>query len=316
MDKFGVMKACAMRTLLAFLMSVMFWQAFASGGMAQDRVTLGWSRFLNNDAIGEARDRWQTGSFAVSRIRGVEWSGDLPARFGEILEFRVEGRVIAPEDMVFPAPWDRRLAGVLSFGLHSHFAVQGWDATAGVDLVMVGPQTGMSRIQGAIHDIVGLPKPRVFGAQLGNAVYPTAVLELGREVDLAGSVHLRPFVEVQAGAETFVRAGADVVIGRFGAGSLMLRDRTTGQRYIGVKGEAAQGFSVVLGGDVARMFDSHFLPSSGVAQLADTRSRLRAGVNWQGKRASVFYGLTYLGKEFTAQPEGQLVGSLNLRLRY
>lgn len=50
--------------------------------------------------------------------------------------------------------------------------------------------------------------------------------------------------------------------------------------------------------------------------LETTRIRTRAGVHWQGKSHSVFYGLTYLGKEFDEQDEGQIVGSVALRRRF
>jgi hypothetical protein len=39
-------------------------------------------------------------------------------------------------------------------------------------------------------------------------------------------------------------------------------------------------------------------------------------VHWQGKKASAFYGLSYLGREFEEQPQGQVVGALNLNLKF
>ncbi len=97
----------------------------------------------------------------------------------------------------------------------------------------------------------------------------------------------------------------------------MLRDGTTGQRYRGVRGDVVPGFSLSLGGDIARVFDSALLPEGGAAVLEPTRSRLRAGVSWQGAGgASVFYGLTWLSKEFSTQPEAQVLGSLSLNLRF
>ena len=58
--------------------------------------------------------------------------------------------------------------------------------------------------------------------------------------------------------------------------------------------------------------ESVFLPDGGAAVLTPTRDRLRAGYLWQGEKAFVFSGLTYLSPEFDSQPEGQLVGSLTL----
>ena len=284
--------------------------------LAQDRVTLGWGRIFSNDALGDGHDRWRTGSYSVSRIRGIGWSGDLPQGFGEILEFRARAETLAPGSLVNPDVGDRRYAGVLAFGLHTHFNRRGFDVALGADLAFVGPQTGLSRFQGGVHDLLGLPGATVYDDQLGNAVYPTLVAELGRSVDIAGTAHLRPFVEAQAGIETFLRVGGDLVIGQFGQGDLMLRDGATGQRFRAIDGSPGQGVSFVLGGDLTRVFASKLLPIGDDATQSDTRTRLRAGVHWQGEKASVFYGLSYLGREFEQQPEGQVLGSLSLNMKF
>jgi hypothetical protein len=46
------------------------------------------------------------------------------------------------------------------------------------------------------------------------------------------------------------------------------------------------------------------------------RTRLRAGVHWQGRQMAAFYGVTWLGKEFRGQDEGQFVGSIRLDLNF
>ena len=308
------------KMIKAALVIVMAIAALSSPVAAQDRVTLGWGRMFTNDALGDARDRWRTGSYSVSRIRGINWSGELPSTFGEILEFRARAETLAPGSLVAPGLGDRRYAGVLAFGLHTHFDWRGNDVALGADLAFVGPQTGISNFQGLVHDLLGLPKSTVYDDQLGNAVYPTLVAELGRNVDIAGTARLRPFVEAQAGLETFLRVGGDLVIGQFGRGDLMLRDTATGQRFRAIDGSPGQGVSFVLGGDVTHVFDSKLLPigdGAGLgARLADTRARVRAGVHWQGKKSSIFYGLSYLGREFEQQPEGQVLGSLSLNMKF
>lgn len=290
--------------------------AFAAPVMAQDRVTLGWGRIFSNDALGDGRDRWRTGSYSVSRIRGINWSGNLPQSFGEILELRARAETIAPGSLTAPAPGDRRYAGVLAFGLHTHFDWRGYDVALGGDLVVVGPQTGISGFQGVVHDALGLPTATVYDDQLGDAIYPTLVAELGRSVDLGATTRLRPFVEAQAGLETFLRLGGDLVIGQLGRDDLMLRDAATGQRFRAIDGSPGQGVSVVLGGDITQVFDSQLLPIGDDSTLKDTRTRLRAGVHWQGEKSSIFYGLSYLGQEFEQQPEGQVSGSLSLNMKF
>ena len=71
----------------------------------------------------------------------------------------------------------------------------------------------------------------------------------------------------------------------------------------------------VLGADLAHVFESGYLPAGGVA-LEPQRQRLRAGLHWQGEAAAIFYGLTYISPEFAGQPEGQLLGSLNVSLKF
>ncbi len=283
--------------------------------MAEQRQTLGWGRLFDNDALGDLHDRWHSGAYTVSLLRGPEWTGQLPTGFGDILEYRFSGSTVTPANLGNPAADDRRYAAPLSFGIHTHLYWRGVEASLGADLVAVGPQTGVGNFQSWLHGALDLPKPDLSN-QLGNAFYPTVQGELGRGFALSDQVTLRPFIAAQAGVETMIRAGGDLVIGSFGQGALMLRDDTTGQRYRGVKGDQTPGLSFTLGGDVAHVFDSALLPDGGAAVVSETRGRLRVGVAWQGQKSAVFYGITYLSPEFDSQPEGQLVGSVNLNLRF
>jgi Uncharacterized protein conserved in bacteria (DUF2219) len=287
----------------------------ASDAVAEARHTLGWGRLFDNDALGDLHDRWHTGAYTISVLRGTNWTGALPTGLGDILEYRLSGSIVAPSDLGNPAADDRRYAAPLSFGLHTHVNWRGLDASLGADLVAIGPQTGIGNFQSWVHGVLGAPKPDL-SSELGNAFYPTLQAELGRDIGLTEQVSLRPFVSAQAGVETMVRAGGDLVIGSFGDGALMLRDDTTGQRYRGVQGDAVPGVSFTLGGDVAHVFDSALLPSGGAAVASETRGRMRAGLAWQGEKSSAFYGITYMTPEFNSQPEGQFVGSVNLNLRF
>jgi hypothetical protein len=283
--------------------------------MAQDRQTLGWGRLFDNDALGDLHDRWQSGGYTVSLLRGPAWQGQLPTGFGDILEFRFSGSAVTPGNLTSPVADDRRYVAPLSVGVNTHLYWRGFDASLGADLVAIGPQTGVGRFQTWLHDILNVGKPDLTN-QLGNAFYPTVRAELARGFEMSDELTIRPFVSAQAGAETIVRAGGDIVIGTFGKGGLLLRDDTTGQRYKGVQGDTTPGPSFTLGGDVAHVLSSALLPEGGAVQAGDTRSRLRAGLAWQGEQSSAFYGITYLSPEFDSQPEGQFVGSVNLNLRF
>ena len=281
----------------------------AQGG----RVTLGWGRMFDNDALGDGHDRWHTGAYTVSVIRGAEFSGQLPDRIGALLEWRLHSEIVAPANLANPAPGDRRYAGVLSFGLHSQSQWQGMELELGADMVAIGPMTGVSGVQKWVHHALGIAEPNTSG-QITDRVVPTISGELGRSFDL-GSMRLRPYVAAQAGVETLARAGFDLTFGAFGSDAVMVRDGVTGQRYRAAPSTLSPGFSFTAGGDVTRVFASVLLPANGPA-AEDMRTRLRAGVHWQGQRASAFYGLTWLSPEFVGQGSGQTVGSLSFNLQF
>ncbi|MGL5009693.1 MAG: lipid A-modifier LpxR family protein [Paracoccaceae bacterium] len=284
---------------------------------AEERTMLGWGRLFTNDQLGDGDDRWRTGSYGISVVQGTGWEGSLPGRAGEILEFRAFGQIMAPDNMTTPTAADRRYAGALSFGVHTHFAVGAAEASVGGDLVVIGPQTQLGRFQTEVHDLFNLlpPNAAVLDRQIDNKIAPTVSGELARSFRLGENVMVRPFIEARAGDETLIRAGGDVVIGGAWDNALMLRDSVTGQRYSGIDGRAL-GLSLTVGADVAHLFSSAYLPSGGTSVLSDSRTRVRAGLEWQGARSSIFYGMTYLGPEFEGQDEGQITGSLNVNFGF
>lgn len=280
------------------------------------RYTLGHARLFSNDEIGDHGDRWRSGSYMVSLLRGYGWTGTRPDRPGDLLELRFRTEIVAPATLQRPTATDRRYAGIVGLGLHSHFDWHGIDSRIGAELVFTGPQTGVGAFQRELHEALDYPTPRVLGGQIGNAVHPTVSAEFARSQPLGAHVTLHPFVEAQAGIEDLARIGADLVVGHGFDGALMVRDTVTGHRVQGIAGANGEGFTFVLGGDVARVLDSALLPDGGAAPLKTERARLRAGLHWRGEKSEVFYGLTWLGREFTTQPEEQVTGSLRLRLRF
>ncbi|MFN3207778.1 MAG: lipid A-modifier LpxR family protein [Roseovarius sp.] len=306
------------RLLAAFFTAfAMLVTAQAAHAVERERIGYGW--LATNDIFGDLHDRWQTGSVSTSRIWGPGWAGRLPQGFGEVLELRFNGRIVSPQHLSRPAPGDRPFGGALSLGLHTHFARAGVDYAVGVDVVVTGPQTGMDDFQRALHDLLGGRdiSGRVRRNQVSNDVNPELVLEAGRDFALGGTARIRPFIEGRWGFETLARAGFDLTIGPRGRGGLLVRDPVTGQRYVAVRGDEAPGTSFVFGADMAYVDSSELLNRERGIQLTDARARVRTGVNWQGRNGgTVFYGLTWLGEEFEAQKEGQLVGSVRLRLDF
>ena len=308
-----------LRILKLFLRSVSVVCAvlLPSMSVAQDVVQLGYGRLVTNDFIGDLKDRGQTGSYVSSRIFGRSWNGELPARAGEILEFRAQADIKAPDDLVTPFAGDRPFAGSVSLGLHTHYQQSGFDISYGGELIFVGPQTRLDQFQTALHDGLGVaPLSATTRAnQIANKTYPGAVVEFGRALEISARSQFRPFLEGRVGVENLLRAGVDFEFGTLTRGDLMIRDGITGQRYRTLPSEGT-GLSFVVGVDTAYVSESAYLPSSLGLTLTDRRDRARAGVHWQRKNSHGFFGVTYLGREFRTQADEQVVGSIRLGLKF
>lgn len=300
-----------------FMIALGLCAGLASMVQAEGRYRVGYGVLFTNDVAGDTEDRWRSGSVASSRVWADGWTGQAPDRFGDLIEFRFNGEIITPENLARGAPNDRPFAGALGFGLHTHFEQATVEVAAGADLVFTGPQTGLDDFQEFIHDIFGGNGigPAMRRNQIDNSIYPSAVLEAGRSFDL-GPAQIRPFAEARLGLEDLVRAGVDVSIGDLTRGELLVRDPVTGQRYRVVRKDEP-GTAFILGGDIAYVDSSEFLPASSGVTLSEDRARLRGGFHWEGTGGgSLFYGVTWLSEEFEEQREGQVVGSVQFRLRF
>lgn len=275
---------------------------------------LGYGRLVTNDLIGDGRDRWQSGSYAASHVYGrAPWTGAMPRRLGAVLEFRIDAAVSAPDDLRAPRAGDRPLAGLLRFGVATQAARGNWEMDLGAHVTLVGPETGLVDLQTGLHDLLpgaAAPSKAVRDAQLDLDPTFGASAEVARPVGVGGTT-LRPFLAVEAGVETFARAGLDLSIGSFGSGGLLSRDRVTGHRFRIVDG-AGEGASFVLGGDVTFVEDTALLRERDGVVPETRRDRLRAGMHWQSGGRHLFYGATWLSPETESQDSGQTVGSVRI----
>lgn len=281
---------------------------------AQQRETIGNGRLFTNDYFGDQRDRWRTGSYVFSHLRGTQPYDGTARPFGDIIEYRFRGEIIAPQSGA-NNDGARPYVGALSLGAHTHFGLSGADVSLGADITAIGPQTGLDDFQESFHDSFSLPMPSL-EEQLGDDVFISGTAALSHTFTLRDDVTLRPFAEAQVGVEDIVRVGGDLMIGSVGQNDLMLRDVVTGQLYRGTT-SAGIGPSFLLGGDIAAVSGSVFLPEDSGYIASDTRTRARAGVHYQfSEDVSFFYGMTYLSEEFEGQPEGQVLGSLKLNFNF
>lgn len=276
----------------------------ASPLSAQEVETLGVGRLFTNDYLGDRSDRWRTGSYVISVLRGAP--DDQSFR-----ELRLQSQIISPDGRAD----DRPYAGVVSTGVARHMMEGPVHYVLGVDLVTVGPQTGLAEFQEAFHDRFGMPDPFTQNP-LPNATHLRFRASATVTNQISETVSVRPFVAGQAGVEDVFRVGADFVFGPVGQSDIWLRDDVTGQPYRGT--DAGQtGVSYTLGADFSRVGNSQFLPDQNGPNPLPERRRARAGVHWQPTAdTSFFYGVTYLSEEFAGQSEGQIVGSLTLNFNF
>ena len=284
---------------------------------AQDRHTLGFARLFTNDYFADRHDRWRSGGYSFSVLRGYGWQERRPEEIGSLLEYRLRSEVITPERGLGGAD-DRPYVGAVSFGLHTHFSRGQVEVSLGADVVAIGPQTGVSDFQEYYHDVFSMPTPPGVSRQLEDAVHLGGTAELVWPMRVSEQVSVRPFVEAQAGVENMVRVGADVIFGGVGHTDLLVRDGVSGQLMRGIESETAGGqFSFVAGADMAQVFSSIYLPEDLGFAAEETRWRARAGIHWQiTNDMSFFYGATYLSEEAVDQTEGQVVGGVKLNFNF
>lgn len=300
-----------MRPVVTLLLLV---STLATPAFSEGREVIGKGRLFTNDFFGDGHDRWRTGSYVLSVVTGRDdYTG--AEGLGDIIEFRLGGQIISAS-RPSAAPGDRPYVGAIAIGAHTHFNYAGANLSLGGDVMAIGPQTGLSDFQKKFHDGFNIPLPPHVDQQLDDVFFLNSTFEASRSYNLSDRVTLRPFVEGLAGVETLVRIGGDVIIGSVAHDDMMLRDVVTGQLYRGTQG-ADSGLSYMVGGDVASVFDSAFLPEDQGYTVSEMRARARAGVLLQfSQDSTLFYGATYLSEEFEGQREGQVVGSLKLNFNF
>lgn len=274
---------------------------------------LGRAHLFTNDYLGDGHDRWRSGSYQLSLLRGQAWHGQATGNPLELLEYRWRSAIISA-GRVRRDSVDRPHVGELSFGLHGHGRIGAVEIALGADLVALGPQTGLARMQRAFHDRFGFDGPHGTDIAIADDLRLQGQVSLSRLMPVSHQVALRPFATTALGIEDRVTLGGDLFLGPLWQGALLLRDETTGHPMLAISGPQT-GFTLTAGADWTVVGQSLYLPEGYEAE--DTRLRARAGLHWQiSPRASLFYGLSWHGREFEGQPEGQVLGALRIALTF
>ncbi len=307
-----------MRLVLIAIAGITQASAASAEGFALPNLenVVGVSRLFSNDFIGDGNDRWRTGSYEVSVTFGDHVLDGLPAVPFELMQYRARAEIIAPEDLSVANPFpDRAYAGVIGLGAFTHYERGNYNVSYGGELVFVGPQTGLDDFQDWAHDRLGIQGPTAAATQLGNKVYPTAQGELSRDVRFNNTL-VRPFAEAQVGIESYARVGVDAVFGKNISRNFFVREAVTGHLVTNVRHSDDRSFGFMMGGDVAYVGDSNLLPENRGYEVRNVRPRARAGFLYEGENAGLFYGVTWLGKEFEGQRDSQVTGSLNVKFNF
>ena len=273
----------------------------------------GWSLAVSNDSIGEARDRWQSSSVQLGFLFSEIDMHQEVVNFAEVVELRLRTDILTPENLTTIVPTDRRYAGVIAIGAHSYIDRGLIDGRIGVDVVAVGANTGLYEFQQTLHDILGFTKPKLKDFQIDDTVLLDFSGEFARTYHI-GNGRIRPFGEAQIGSEDFFRIGVDVNWGLY-LGREAMRATVTGHRVPLIYSNQT-GVGFMLGGDVAWVENSIYLPKEFGYELNVPRLRARAGIRHVNRYWDTFYGLSWLNEEFKAQREDQFVGTFQFKLRF
>lgn len=302
--------------LAAFSMSPSYAEGlFKSKPAGEKKVQI--SSSFTNDFLGDGDDRWRTGSLDVSATFGGGDLRDLPEKAWERYQLRFRGEIITPSNITTPSATDRQYAGVLGLGLFTHFQKNSYDLYYGGELVFIGDSTGVGDLQENFHDLLDIlpPSEAVLDSQIPNSIYPT--LHGGVSKSFRSDKRLiRPFAEVQTGVESFARVGADIIFGTTLVNDFLVRDSVSGQLISHSRADSSKGFGFLIGADAAYVVDSNYLPNSGSLEFENFRPRARAGLAFQKEKIGLFYGVSWLGKEFRSQSESQVVGTINLNVSF
>lgn len=269
--------------------------------------TLSFSRLMTNDYIGDRNDRWRTFAYSASALKPLDNGGVAELRFRAEI---IAGRRLKLASHETP---DRRMVGTLGLGIYHSKRINIGDYRAGVELTLIGPQTGLVKLQQRTHEFLSQNGPSAHAQELQ---VPDDVLlsfngEFGRDIEIGGAV-VRPWAAAVHGPESLARFGIDFIWGH-AAANFGVRDEVTGWRIPVRQSRNASGRSLMAGFDISHVESSPYIDQD---QLMQNRLRARAGalIDFEGSR--IFYGTTYLSEEFTKQSEPQVVGSVTLSLSF
>ncbi len=320
------------------------WDWLASSREIQG-ATLVW-----NDGMGDGQDRWKTGGLSQSVILPELSLGGVPWIDGQAsaLEVTLRALLMTPDNTTaaIAAGDDRAFAQYAGAGVFlrtfgqpapapGEFGAQGLllqtDDRVGIELGWQGEPLPLFDIQEAFHGFVGA------GGDRGNPANsiggePLVNLEARRSWRLQAEgpgreVEFAPFLQTSLGMrENSLRVGGDVFVGSALEGRVWGTDPATGAIFSQASmphpgPRPGTNWTFFAGGDLGYIASDAFLDGGVTADGPSVErrhfvGRARAGILVENGRVGVGFSLNWLGPEFESQPEGQLVGALQVQIRF
>lgn len=297
-----------MKTFLLFLGTILI--------AAPVSADLTKSSFFTNDFFGDGRDRWRSASYTVFLGFEGEKTGGIAH------DFRFRAEIISPwGSKKQPTNDDRPYVGMLGFGLFVNENFGKIQYNAGAEILLTGDQTKIADFQQGFHDLTGiagyLPKDMPHN-HVGDSVTGMVSAEVARGFSLIEGFYVRPFVGAQVGYETFGRIGLDILVDGYADAQRYVRDPVSGflQPSSPERASKMNDMSFLIGADYTYVTHSDFFPNWSDVEMTNSRLRVRAGVQVRIRKASTFFGITYLSKEFESQVESQTIGVLSLEFPF
>lgn len=266
---------------------------------------------LTNDLLGDGHDRWRSSAYEHSRLYEDSF-------WGNTTQLRLRGEIISPWKLS-TQPQDRDYANAIGLGMFTMGQTGPLGYRLGGEVLMTGDQTGLRSLQKNLHDLLGRPaSDGQIGRnrrRLGDGVHGLVRAEAWTSLGKGTPWELRPYAMAQAGYETSASLGFDVIYGPAAHSTRWVREDTTGTPLI-VNHRGNEGVSFVGGADITRVHDSIYFPDDSAVRPEKTRTRARLGVAWRREPFSVFFGQTWMSKEFEGQAEAQRLGVLSVDFNF
>ncbi len=270
----------------------------------------GYASSFSNDFIGDGHDRWRSASYQGSLFYGLAGSN-----VADRLEVRARAEIVSPWTRAKQPGVDRPYVTAMGIGLYGHRQFGGLQTSAGAEVLHVGSDTPLADLQAAAHSSLDLENSFELGGEEQEVAESEVVFgfstEIAYQLMLGDNAAIRPFVLLSGGAEQVGTVGADFLIGDIASQDIWARDVTTG-RLTSPYADQAEGISFIAGWDTSMVESSYLISDASSAVLLPERSRVRAGVQFNGPMGDIFFGQAWLSEEFEGQVEGQQVGMLSI----